>query len=325
MKRILAGLLCAGVVLSLAGCTASQPPQASSDADVRIALSMSTRDQFLTTVEAAALGRAEDCGVDCTVWDAGNDYAVQMQHVRDARSQGYDALIVNEVAPSLTRGILREAGDLPVVFVNRQPSMEELTAGEKVYVGSDDLEPGRFQAAWLNDYADEKGLDSLRIVYLTGTEGQTSTDKRRESLTQNLRVDYDFVYDSTAQFDRAKAKQQVETLLEVGQAFDVIVAQNDEMAIGAAEALESAGQDLCPILGIDGTEAGCQAVLDGRLAFTVHQSGGEQGRAAVDAALALIQGQGLETVTEATLSEDGLSLMIPYAPVDADNAATYLE
>ena len=105
----------------------------------------------------------------------------------------------------------------------------------------------------------------------------------------------------------------------------MIVAQNDEMAIGAAEALESAGQDLCPILGIDGTEAGCQAVLDGRLAFTVHQSGGEQGRAAVDAALALIQGQGLETVTEATLSEDGLSLMIPYAPVDADNAATYLE
>ena len=190
--------------------------------------------------------------MDCTVWDAGNDYAVQMQHVRDTRSQGYDALIVNEVAPSLTRGILREAGDLPVVFVNRQPSMEELTAGEQVYVGSDDLEPGRFQAAWLNDYADEKGLDSLRIVYLTGTEGQTSTDKRRESLTQNLRVDYDFVYDSTAQFDRAKAKQQVETLLEVGQAFDVIVAQNDEMAIGAAEALESAGQDLCPILGIDG-------------------------------------------------------------------------
>ena len=57
----------------------------------------------------------------------------------------------------------------------------------------------------------------------------------------------------------------------------------------------------------------------------MHQSGGEQGRAAVDAALALIQGQGLETVTEATLSEDGLSLMIPYAPVDADNAATYLE
>ena len=45
----------------------------------------------------------------------------------------------------------------------------------------------------------------------------------------------------------------------------------------------------------------------------------------MDAALALIQGQGLETVTEATLSEDGLSLMIPYAPVDADNAATYLE
>ena len=325
MKRILAGLLCAGAVLGLAGCAATQPPQTSSDADVRIALSMSTRDQFLTTVEAAALERAEACGVDCTVWDAGNDYAVQMQHVRDARSQGYDAIIVNEVAPSLTRGIVREADGLPVVFVNRQPAMEELTAGEQVYVGSDDLEPGRFQAAWLNDYADAQGLDSLRIIYLTGTEGQTSTEKRRESLTENLRVDYDFVYDSTAQFDRAKARQQVETLLGIGRTFDVIVAQNDEMAIGAAEALERAGRDLCPILGIDGTKAGCQAVLDGRLAFTVHQSGGEQGRAAVDAALALVQGQGLENVSLATLSEDGLSLIIPYVPVDADNAADYLQ
>lgn len=323
MKRILAALLCAGTAACMSGC-AQQAPQTEQHTGTRIALSMSSRDQFLVTVEASALQQAGERKVDCTVWDAGNDYAVQMQHVKDAKEQGYDALIVNEVSPSLTRGILREAGDMPVVFVNRQPEMDVLTAGQQVYVGSDDSEPGRFQAAWLNDYAEENGLDHLDIVYLTGTEGQSSTAARRDSLTEHLSMDYDFVYDSTAQFDRAKAKVQMETLIQAGRTFDAVVAQNDEMAIGAAQAIQAAGMDLCPILGIDGTAAGCQAVLDGQLAFTVRQSGDEQGRVAVDAALALIAGDSLDTVSEVTMSEDGLSLMIPYTPVDADNAAEYL-
>lgn len=324
-KRAVSLLLCAGMMACLTGC-GEQPQQPDGQsADTRIALSMSSRDQFLVTVEHAVLEHAGERGADCTVWDAGNDYVVQMQHVKDARTQGYDALIVNAVSPGLTRGILREAGDMPVVFVNRQPEMHALTAGKQAYVGSDDSEPGRFQAAWLNDYAKEQGKDSLDLVYLTGIEGQASTEARRDSLIENLRVEYDFVYDSTAQFDRAKAQTQVAMLLETGRPFDVIVAQNDEMAIGAAQAMEDAGKAVCPILGIDGTKAGCQAVLDGQVAFTVRQSGSEQGRVAVDAALALLEGQSLEQIDGVTLEEDGVSLMIPYTPVDAENAAQYLD
>ena len=216
---------------------------------------MSSRDQFLVTVETSVLEHAAKNQVDCTVWDAGNDYVVQMQHVKDSREQGYDALIVNEVSPSLTRGILREAEDMPVVFVNREPEMSALTVGKNAYVGSDDSEPGRFQA---------------------------------------------------------------------GRSFDAIVAQNDEMAIGAAMAMQAAGKELCPILGIDGTIAGCQGIRDGMLSFTVRQPGDEQGRAAVDAALALIAGESLDTVSGVTLGEDGLSLMIPYEPVDAENVEEYI-
>lgn len=323
IKRIFSALLCAATAVCLSGC-AEQEPQTEQHTGTRIALSMASRDQFLVTVETSVLEYATQCGVDCTVWDAGNDYVVQLQHVKDAKEQGYDALIVNEVSPSLTRGILREAGDMPVVFVNREPEMSALTAGKNAYVGSDDSEPGRFQAAWLNDYAEEQGLEHLNIIYLTGIEGQASTTARRDSLTDYLKMDYDFVYDSTAQFDRAKAQVQVAMLIEAGRSFDVIVAQNDEMAIGAAMAMQAAGKELCPILGVDGTIAGCQGIRDGMLAFTVRQSGDEQGRAAVDAALALIAGESLDTVSGVTLSEDGLSLMIPYEPVDAENVEEYI-
>ena len=323
IKRIFAALLCAMAAACLSGC-AEQTPPPEDHTGTRIALSMSSRDQFLVTVETSVLEHAAKNQVDCTVWDAGNDYVVQMQHVKDAREQGYDALIVNEVSPSLTRGILREAGAMPVVFVNREPEMSALTVGKNAYVGSDDSEPGRFQAAWLNDYAEENELEHLDIVYLTGIEGQASTIARRESLMDHLKVDHDFVYDSTAQFDRAKAQVQVGMLIEAGRSLDAIVAQNDEMAIGAAMAMQAAGKELCPILGIDGTIAGCQGIRDGMLSFTVRQPGDEQGRAAVDAALALIAGESLDTVSGVTLGEDGLSLMIPYEPVDAENVEEYI-
>ena len=247
IKRIFAALLCAVAAACLSGC-AEQTPPPEEHTGTRIALSMASRDQFLVTVETSVLEYATQKQIDCTVWDAGNDYVVQMQHVKDAREQGYDALIVNEVSPSLTRGILREAGDMPVVFVNREPEMSALTVGKNAYVGSDDSEPGRYQAAWLNDYAEEKGLEHLNIVYLTGIEGQASTIARRESLMDHLKVDHDFVYDSTAQFDRAKAQVQVGMLIEAGRSFDAIVAQNDEMAIGAAMAMQAAGKTLDRVL-----------------------------------------------------------------------------
>lgn len=286
---------------------------------------MSSRDQFLVTVETSVLAHSAECGIDCVVWDAGNDYVVQMQHVRDAKEQGYDAMIINEVSPSLTRSILREAGDMPIVFVNRQPEMSALTVGQNAYVGSDDSEPGRFQAAWLNDYAEKNEIEHFNIVYLTGVEGQASSTARRESLVEHLKVDYDFVYDSTAQFDRAKAQVQVAMLIEAGRSFDVIVAQNDEMAIGAAMAMQAAGKELCPILGVDGTITGCQAIRDGMLSFTVRQPGHEQGEAAVDAALALLAGESLDTIAGVIPGADELSLMIPYEPVDAGNVEEYIE
>ena len=89
IKRIFAALLCAMAAACLSGC-AEQTPPPEEHTGTRIALSMSSRDQFLVTVETSVLEHAAKNQVDCTVWDAGNDYVVQMQHVKDAREQGYE-------------------------------------------------------------------------------------------------------------------------------------------------------------------------------------------------------------------------------------------
>ena len=239
IKRIFAALLVRAARL-LSGC-AEQTPPPEDHTGTRIALSMSSRDQFLVTVETSVLEHAAKNQVDCTVWDAGNDYVVQMQHVKDAREQGYDALIVNEVSPSLTRGILREAGAMPVVFVNREPEMSALTVERTLMSAQMTVNPDDFRPHG-DDDAEENELEHLDIVYLTGIEGQASTIARRESLMDHLKIDHDFVYDSTAQFDRAKAQVQVGMLIAAGRSFDAIIAQNDEMAIGAAMAMQAAGK-----------------------------------------------------------------------------------
>ena len=89
--------------------------------------------------------------------------------------------------------------------------------------------------------------------------------------------------------------------------------------------LTGENQVVCPVIGVDGTRAACQAILDGQLAFTVYQPADAQGQAAVDAALALLRGEPLDAIPNAALSEDGLSLTLPYAPVDAENAAEFIE
>lgn len=326
-KRGFAAFLCGlFAVTTLSACGAPAPEADAHPDGPHIAVSMSSRDQFLSTAENAALARANELGVNCTVWDAGNDYAVQVQHVRDAVDQKYDAMIINEVNVGLTQTLLREAKGMPVVFLNRQPEMQALTAGKQVYVGSDDAEPGRYQAEWINAYAREHDLKQLRIVYFVGSEGQSATVLRKSSLVDNLEVPVEMVYESTAMYDRAKAMAQMQRLIQSECAFDLVVAQNDEMALGAVQAmlLTGAKQVTCPVLGVDGTRAGCQAIVDGQMAFTVHQPGEQQGRAAVDAALVLMQGGDLSTVEGAALSEDGLSLLIPYTPVDAARAAELL-
>lgn len=304
---------------------------AEGDADqIKIGFSISNRDQFLTSMEQAAVAKAEELGAICKVFDANNDVATQLSHVQTCAADNYSAMIVNLVTTDNAQEILGVAGEMPVVFVNRKPTESFLEKGKAMYVGSDENFSGGFQAEWVANYAKEQGLDTVRVVILQGVLGQeaavTRTEAFKRELTQTHGVKMEVVYQDTAEWDRAKAMDKFVQFMGAGKEFDVVVCNNDEMALGVAEAMKTSGEKkiLCPILGIDATAVGCQGVKDGDITFTVHQSSIGQGAGSVVSAIALATGTEIPAVEKATLNEEGTILWVDFEPVDINNVDEYM-
>lgn len=283
----------------------------------KVGFTMPTRDQFLSAMETAATNEAKNQGIELTTVDANNNANTQIQNVQTFSSQGSDAIIVGLVNTDNAQQILDAANGVPVVFVNRRPS-QELTPGVAAYVGSDEANAGRFEGEFLADYFKAQGKTEIKTVMLQGVLGLESVIKRTDSAYQALEdagMTVDKVYEDTAEWDRAKAQNKMQTFLGTGQEFDCVIANNDEMALGAIEALKSAGIDLSevPVVGIDATPAGLTAMDAGELAFTVFQNPVGQGAGAVRAAV--LFGNGEEVPT---------NIDIPFEPVTQDNYKDYM-
>lgn len=121
MAVVLAGVTCAGM---MAGCgPSSDDSKASGGSGEKgtMTLIMSTRDEFLSTLESAAMSSAEEAGVKLTSQDAQNDSAKQIQYIETAVNGGDEAVIVNPVDSDAAQSLVDAAGDTPLVFVNRPP------------------------------------------------------------------------------------------------------------------------------------------------------------------------------------------------------------
>jgi inositol transport system substrate-binding protein len=127
-----------------------------------------------------------------------------------------------------------------------------------------------------------------------------------------------------ADYDRANAMDMISPLLGNTE-FDCIIANNDAMALGAVEALKAKGMDptSIPIVGIDATVDGIQAIKDGTLAMTVFQDANGQGYGAVKAAVNLIEGKAINDGTNYETDETGNICWVPFEPVTPDNVADY--
>ncbi|NLL64571.1 MAG: sugar ABC transporter substrate-binding protein [Clostridiaceae bacterium] len=268
-------------------------------------------------MEAAADEQAKAMGVEMTVVDANNNANTQIQNVQTFASQGVDAIIVNLVNSDNMEQIMSSAGDIPVVFVNRKPS-GELEAGKATYVGSDENNSGRYQGEFLAEHFKGEGKEEIDVVLLQGILGLQHTILRTESAKKALEdngIKANIIYEDTAEFDRAKAQNKMQTFLGTNQSFDCVIANNDEMALGAIEAMKSAGLDPkeIPVVGIDATPAGLTAMDNGELMFTVFQNPVGQGAGAVRAAVLFANGDDVDTVVD-----------IPFEPVSMDNYKDYM-
>ncbi|MDR8384680.1 sugar ABC transporter substrate-binding protein [Pseudomonas sp. JL2] len=266
-------------------------------ADYRIGVSIArVDDNFMTYVRNGLDEAAKKENVQIQFEDAQGDVVRQLNQVQGFINQKVDAVIVLPVDTSATANITRAAVEAktPLVYVNRHPDERTLPKGV-VTVASNDIEAGQLQMRYLAEKLGGKG----NLAIIMGDLAQNATHDRTEGVKQVLK-DYPgikVVEQQSAEWQRSKGMDLTSNWLLAGSRFDAIVANNDEMAIGAAMALQQAGKAKgeIAIVGIDGLPDGLAAIKRGMLVASVFQDPKAQASSAVQAALKMIKGEPVET------------------------------
>ncbi len=335
MKRLLAILMVLLTVSAVAACTPQAPaeapkaPAAEAPAAEKpaaeqpaaggtIGVSLYARDQFISNLEQAILKAAEGSGFTVDSQEANNDTQKQQEQVRTFALKGYDAIIVNLVDTSTAETIIAEAGDTPIIFINRRPVDELLKEGKYAYVGSQEYDAGKMQAEFLAKFFADKADKTLNYVLFMGQLGLENTNERTRSVKEELTkagFTMNKVFEDTAEWDRSKAMDKMQTIIGTGEAFDVVICNNDEMALGCIEAMKAAGIDLkaIPVVGIDATAMACESVKNGEMAATVFQNAAAQGQVAMEYAIKAAKGETFDIFG-----------WVPFEPVSIDNVANYM-
>ena len=242
-------------------------------ADYRVGVSIArVDDNFMTYVRSGLEEAAKKDNVQIQFEDAQGDVVRQINQVEGFLSQKVDAVIVLPVDTAATANMTRAAvaAKTPLVYVNRHPDERVLPKGV-VTVASNDIEAGQLQMRYLADKLGGQG----NVAIIMGDLAQNSTHDRTEGVKQVLK-DYPgikVVEQQSAEWQRNKGMDLTSNWLLAGSRFDAIVANNDEMAIGAAMALQQAGKAKgeIAIVGIDGLPDGLAAVKRGMLVASVFQ------------------------------------------------------
>lgn len=288
MLRKTLALLTAGM-LTLSGCsgTPRDVPAAGSRA---VTLALSTeKNPFFLQVRYGAQAKANELGIDLTVLDAGDDAEVQAAQLDDVSS---GVAVVNPadseaLAPAVSQ--LNEKG-IPAITVDRTITGADVAA----LIDSNNTEGGAAAASVLAKAIRAQG----EVIVLRGIEGSSSSAERYEGFTRAMaehpRVR--IVAAEAADFDRDTARDLVTDLLADHPDVAGIFAENDEMALGAVDALgERAGKDV-KVVGFDGTEEGVRAVKNRKLVATIAQQSSELGATAIEQAGKLLDGEAAESV-----------------------------
>lgn len=298
---------------------------AEDDGTYHMAYVSTVRDEYLGLLEQEVVNAANEQGVDMEVLFAENDAMKMIDCVEAAKNAGKDAVLINLYASEEAQACIDAAGDdMKVIFVNREPDSFDVLNENVVFVGSDEHTSGRFQGEYLAEYFKEQGKTDVSYVLLRGTEGLVHTDLRSDGAIQAMKDAGLNVTEAAVvegDYDRNTAKNQMDVVLP-GLECDCIIANNDAMALGAILAMKDAGIDPAsiPVVGIDATEDGKEAIRNGEMAMTVFQSAKGQAVSSVQAAINVLEGKALEEGTDCVKAESSpYVIFYPFIPVTAEN------
>lgn len=284
--------------------------------DLKIGVSMALfDDNFLTSLRNGISSTADEQGVDVQIEDAKNEVGNQLNQIQNFIASGVDAIIVNPVDTDATVSMSAdaEAAGIPLIYVNRQPINVDMLPSNQAFVASNEVVSGTLQTQEVCRLLGGEG----DIVVMMGELSNQAAIQRTKDIHDVIATPecsgMNIVVEQTAEWSRTKGNDLMTNLLAAGIEFDAVIANNDEMAIGAIQALKAAGISMDDIIvaGIDATPDALQAMKEGDLDVSVYQSAPGQGRGAVEVAIQLAKGEQVESkvwvpfelVTPANLDE----------------------
>ena len=274
--------------------------------------------------------------VELLMNDSQNAQSIQNDQVDVLLSKGVKALAINLVDPAAAPTIIGKAkpDNIPVIFFNKDPGAKAIGSYEHAYyVGTDPKESGIIQGdliakQWKANPALDLNKDGkIQYVLLKGEPGHPDAEARTKYVVEQLNakgIQTEQLFIDTGMWDAAMAKDKVDAWLSSSKAneIEVIISNNDGMAMGALEAARAHGKQL-PIFGVDALPEVLQLIKKGEIAGTVLHDGVNPGKAVVNLANNLSHGKPATEGTKWELKDR--VVRIPYVGVDKDNLSEFLK
>lgn len=300
-NRLVLFILMTVMILVIAGCSnASNENESSesnntdtnanantSDSDIKIGLSISTlNNPFFVTLKEGAEKAANEGGAQLVVLDANDNVSKQISDVEDLIQQGVDVIMINPTDEDAIVTAVESANDanIPIVTIDRSASGGDITS----YIASDNVKGGVLAAEYIVEALGGEG----KVVELQGIQGASPTRDRGNGFHSVIDEEdgIEVVASQTADYDRGKGLVAMENILQANQEIDAVFAHNDEMALGALEAIEASQRSII-IVGFDAIDDGLKAIEEGRMAATIAEMAEEMGEMGSEISLKIAKGE----------------------------------
>ena len=292
IKKILALMAAGTMLMTMGGCNAitidgEENVREGSSGNV-IGFSVSTlNNPFFVTLTEGARKAATENNVELVVVDAGDDAAKQTSDIEDLVSRNVGVLIVNPVDSDAVAPAVKSAMSqgIKVIAVDRGVNGVDVDC----QIASDNVAGARMATEYLMELVGE----GAKVAELQGVPGASATIDRGAGFHQVADQSLQVAASQTANFNRAEGMKVMENILQSDGTIKGVFAHNDEMALGAVEAVAASGKDI-KIVGFDATDDAQKAVKDGKMAATVAQKPDKMGETAIGTAVKIMAGETVE-------------------------------
>jgi ribose transport system substrate-binding protein/inositol transport system substrate-binding protein len=282
-----------------------------------IGVSMANSDTFLTVLRKGIEKAGADAKQPVQIEIADDDVAKQLSQIQNFIAAKVDAVIVNAVDTSATAPMTKLANDagIPIVYVNRQPSDVDKLGAKGAFVASNEKDSGTLEANEICKMIGGKG----DILVMEGDLANQAAVQRTKDIHEVIATDackgIKIIDEQTAGWDPVKAQDLMTNWIAAGKKPRAVIANNDNMALGAIKAMKAAGMTTkdIPVGGIDATQEALASMKAGDLSVTVFQDAAGQGKGAVDTAIKLVKGEKVDA-----------KVYIPFQLVTPANMANFM-